>query len=160
MRQQKVKQILAESLIPDQAEFGTVFVCKDTQRVWITARSGEVLNLTDLLEGKNANVRTPGPQGPPGKDGKDSTVPGPPGATGVGEKGGRGLPGRDGAPGKAGVCVCQTALDDMKTLRSEIAHIRAEMADGIERINWLRSRCESVHHQMSSLWAHWQRFKQ
>ncbi len=128
MRVQKVKQTIAESLIPDHAEFGTVFVCRDTQNVWITARSGEVLNLTDLLEGKSANVRTPGPQGAPGRNGADSTVPGPPGPPGVSTQGPRGLPGRDGAPGKDGVCVCQTTLDAVQPLRGEIANMRAEFA--------------------------------
>ena len=99
MRQQKVKQILAEALIPDHAEFGTVFVCRDTQRVWITARSGEVLNLTDLLEGKSANVRTPGPAGPAGRDGKDAEPH-----------------------------YCQAALDEVHRLRCDIALLRTEFA--------------------------------
>ena len=99
MRQQKVKQILAEALIPDHAEFGTVFVCRDTQRVWITARSGEVLNLTDLLEGKSANVRTPGPAGPAGRDGKNAEPH-----------------------------YCQAALDEVHRLRCDIALLRTEFA--------------------------------
>lgn len=118
-RLQKVKQILSENLVPDRAEFGTVYVCKDTQQVWVTALSREVLNLSDLLEGKTATVRTPGPQGAPGRDGVDgsnSTVPGPRGNVGEagrdgkdstvpgpkGDKGNRGDKGDKGDDGKDG----------------------------------------------------------
>ena len=88
MRIQKVRMILTENLLPEKAEFGTVFVCKDTQEIWFTARSGEVLNLSDVLEGKTAVVRQVGPAGP---DGRASTVKGP--------KGDQGTAGRDGKNG-------------------------------------------------------------
>ena len=91
-RKQKVKMVLTENVLPEQAEFGTVFVCKDTQQVWITALNGDVLNLSDVLEGKTAAVRQVGPRGPKGED---STVRGP--------QGERGYPGRDGKDGKDSV---------------------------------------------------------
>ncbi len=97
-RIQKVKWILTENLIPDKAEFGTVFVCKDTQQVWITARNGDVLNLSDMLEGKTAVVRQTGPQGPPGRDGRDAE------------------------PHK-----CDDALVEVHRLRNELTLVRAEI---------------------------------
>ena len=59
-RVQKVKQILTENLLPEKAEFGTVFVCRDTQQVWFTARNGDVLNLHALLApmGSSYSIRT------------------------------------------------------------------------------------------------------
>lgn len=121
-RIQKVKQVITENAVPERADFGTVFVCKDTQQVWVTILSGEVLNLSDLLEGKTAGVRTPGPrgaQGEPGNDGrhgtpgKDSHVPGPKGdpSTVPGPKGEQGNTGRDGKDGKDSVVPGPTGKD-------------------------------------------------
>jgi hypothetical protein len=92
-RIQKIKQVLAESFIPDHADPGTVFIAKDTQRVWLAVRSGEVLNLSDVLDGTTATVRTPGPAGKQGEQGK----PGP-----QGDQGKQGLSGRDGIDGRIG----------------------------------------------------------
>ncbi len=140
-RVQKVKQIITENLLPEKAEFGTVFVCRDTQQVWFTARNGDVLNLSDLLEGKTASVRQVGPTGPKGgdstvqgpkgdkgepgrdgKDGRDSTVPGPKGERGEsikgdkGDKGERGLNGIDGRDGESA---------DITTLSAQVAALQA-----------------------------------
>jgi hypothetical protein len=91
-RIQKLKQVLAESFVPDKADPGTVFIAKDTQRVWLAVRSGEVLCLTDILDGTTATVRAPGPQGKQGEQGK----PGP-----QGEQGKIGPAGRDGVDGRS-----------------------------------------------------------
>jgi len=108
-RIQKIKQVLAESFIPDKADSGTVFIAKDTQRVWLAVRSGEVLCLSDILDGTTATVRTPGPAGrqgergvagPQGEIGKT----GPAGRDGVdGRTGPHGISGTDGKNGKDGV---------------------------------------------------------
>jgi hypothetical protein len=139
-RIEKVKQVLTENVIPDHAPAGTVFIAKDTQNVWLAVRSGEVLNLSDILDGKYAGVRTPARNGKDGKDGQsirgergepgrdgvccckeglDSTVPGPRGEVGpagVGKQGPQGPPGTDTA----------TVLADA---RAELAAVRAEFAD-------------------------------
>lgn len=91
-RIQKLKQILTENLVPDRAEPGTVFLCKDTQNVWLAVRSGETLNLSDILDGTTASVRTPGPAGKKGERG----VPG-----AQGEQGNQGVAGRDGVDGRS-----------------------------------------------------------
>jgi hypothetical protein len=39
MRQSKIKMVLGETFVPEHAEPGTVFVCKDTQQTWITRSS-------------------------------------------------------------------------------------------------------------------------
>jgi hypothetical protein len=92
-RVHKIRQVIAESFIPDHAEPLTVFIAKDTQRVWLAVRSGEVLCLTDILDGATASVRTPGPAGRQGERG----VAGP-----QGEIGRTGPAGRDGVDGRIG----------------------------------------------------------
>ena len=98
-RIQKVKQVLAEHFVPEHAPFGTVFVCRDTQQVWIAVRSEEVLNLSDLLEGKNVLASKPARHGRDGKDGV--SIKGDPGPAGVGIQGppGRDAVGIQGPPG-------------------------------------------------------------
>ena len=93
-RKQKVRMILTENVLPDTAEFGTVFICKDTQQIWFAVLNGDVLNLSDLFEGKTATVRQVGPAGPRGAA---SNVMGP--------KGDKGEPGQDGKDGAAST-VC------------------------------------------------------
>src|SRR5216684_7981677 len=102
MRVQKVKQVLAESFVPETAPFGSVFICKDTQQVWIAALSGEVLNLSHVLEGKNVLASKPAKHGRDGKDGV--SIKGDPGPAGVGIQG---IPGRDavGIQGPPGINV-------------------------------------------------------
>jgi hypothetical protein len=91
-RIQKVKQILTETLVPETAPFGSVFVCRDSQQVWIAVRSEEVLNLSDILDGKNVLASRPAKNGINGKDGISVK----------GERGERGADGKDGRPGKDG----------------------------------------------------------
>jgi len=115
-RIQKVKQILTENLVPETAPFGSVFVCRDTQQVWIAVRSEEVLNLSDLLDGKNVIASKPAKNGRDGIDGRDAKGErGQPGADGIDGRPGRdgrdavgiagpqGRAGRDGIDGKNGV---------------------------------------------------------
>lgn len=98
-RAQKIRQVLSEAFIPDHAEPGVVFIAKDTQRVWLAVRSGEVLCLSDLLDGTTATVRSPGPAGRQGERG----VAGPQGDVGrTGDAGRDGIDGRMGAQGLAG----------------------------------------------------------
>jgi hypothetical protein len=99
-RVQKFKKILTETLLPDKAPAGTVFWCSDSQTLWLATASEEILNLSDILEGKHVGVRQRGPAGP---EGKASTVPGP-----KGERGERGPAGHD------AVCNCRVGLQGPK----------------------------------------------
>jgi hypothetical protein len=141
MRVQKVKQILTEHFVPETAPFGTVFVCKDTQQVWLAVRSGEVLNLSDLLDGKHVLASKParngrdgkdglsikgepgrtGPAGRDGKDGLNSVVPGPIGPVGPA---GAGQPGPQGPAGADSATVLADARAEIATLRAEFANLK------------------------------------
>jgi hypothetical protein len=143
VRIQKVKQILTENLVPESAPCGTVFITNDTQQVWLSVRSEEVLNLSDLLDGKHVLASKPAKHGRDGKDGVGTK----------GERGERGADGKDGSPGKDGVghvgavgpqgrsgkdCECKTAIAEQLIVRLEqklaesndtLATVRREFAD-------------------------------
>jgi hypothetical protein len=72
-RPYRSKVILTQNLLPNVAEPGSVFVCKDTGEAWIAVRPhGHLMNLHDLLDGRvEGGIREPGPQGLPGRDGAD-----------------------------------------------------------------------------------------
>lgn len=103
----KIHQTLAEHLIPEQGNFGDVWLAKDTQNIWFCARNGLVFCLSDVLDGNVAHT-------PPrnGRDGKD-------GVSIKGERGERGEPGRSsiipgpmGPPGRDGSnCICRNGKD-------------------------------------------------
>jgi hypothetical protein len=142
-RIQKVKQILTENLVPETAPFGSVFVCRDSQQVWIAVRSEEVLNLSDLLDGKNVSASKPARDGRDGKDGspgakgergergsagesivgpqgpKGDSVIGPQGASIKGDRGERGPCGPDTAEA---IAESEAAV---AALRSEVARLSA-----------------------------------
>ena len=99
-RVQKFKNILTETLLPDKAPAGTVYWCSDSQTLWLATASEEVLNLSDILEGKHVGARQ---RGVKGEKGDPSTVAGP-----KGERGERGAAGHD------GVCKCRTGIQGLK----------------------------------------------
>jgi hypothetical protein len=138
-RPQKLKQVLAESFVPERAPCGTVFITKDTQQVWLAVRSEEVLNLSDILDGKNILASKPAKHGRDGRDGV--SIKGDPGPAVVGIQG---PPGRDavGIQGPPGINVKGERGDigprgfpgpDTATLladaRAEIDAIHAEFKD-------------------------------
>jgi len=141
VRVQRIKQILTENLVPDRAPFGTVFVCRDTQQVWIAVRSEEVLNLSDVLEGKNVLASKPAKHGRDGKDGvsikgdrgergEASTVAGPAGRNGIdGARGAVGLQGLKGDKGDPSTVAGPDTAAVLAAARAEIATIRGEFAD-------------------------------
>jgi hypothetical protein len=140
-RIQKVKQILTENLVPETAPFGTVFVCKDTQQVWIAVLSGEVLNLSDVLEGKNVLASKPAKHGRDGKDGvgtkgergergEASVTPGPAGRNGIdGSIGAVGLRGERGERGEASTVHGLDSAQVLLAARTEIAAIHKAFED-------------------------------
>ncbi len=120
-----VKHLLAQSFLPGGADGSrggatpfTFYVCKDTGAVFVSDSAGALLNISDLLLGKEV-VRSfstqgaAGAEGKAGRDGKDgkagrdgaasilpgpaSNVPGPMGPAGQSIRGERGPAGPDSA---------------------------------------------------------------
>ncbi len=129
-RKEKVKHVLCESVIPETAPHGSVFIAKDTQAVYWAAADGVVMNLTDVLNSVPAH--TPPRHGRDGKDGVCICKNGADGKTIFGPKGERGEPGvgiqgaagRDGRDGKDCQCVNVDADGRLSRIESQVAELR------------------------------------
>ncbi len=166
----KIRTVLCEHLIPEQAVFGTIFLAKDTQNIWYATREGLVVSLSDILNNAPV-VHTPPRHGADGKDGVSIK----------GERGERGANGSDGAAGRDGVgtvgatgaqgrpgrdCVCRTELAEARlsgvessvqevnakhtALTAQVAALRAEIQALVDLnknagvyLEWLRARREA-----------------
>jgi hypothetical protein len=135
----KIKHTLCEHLIPETAEFGTVWCARDTGAIWYATRSGVVVNLTDVLNGVVAH--TPPRHGKDGIDGRDGAkgdpgraavgIQGPPGRDAVGIQGPPGInvKGDKGDRGEASTVPGPDTSTVLAAARAEIAAIHAEFAD-------------------------------
>ena len=167
-----VKHILAQSCLPgggdpgrDKAPAHTFYVCRDTGAVFVSDAEGALLNISDLLLGKDvvrafphtgcagkdgADSNVPGPRGPagndgaPGRNGADSKVPGPVGPAGRGE---RGEPGERGPAGPDTTEALADARAEIAAYRAEVATFKTILQGLIDRekntgsyMEWLRAK--------------------
>jgi hypothetical protein len=138
-----VKHILTQNLLPGGADGSrggatpfTFYVCKDTGAVFVSDAAGALLNISDLLLGKEV-VRSfptqgaagrdgaPGRDGAAGKNGRDgaaSTVPGP-ASTVPGPRGadGQSIRGEQGPPGPDSATLLAQVRQEMVDLKAQVA---------------------------------------
>lgn len=128
----KIRHTIAEHLIPEQGTYGDVWLARDTNSIWFTARNGVVFCLSDVLDGVVAH--TPprhGRDGEPGAKGdKGDSIIGPAG------KDGQSIIGPQGPKGDRGDMLIPNESEitaSVLQLRADKAHFLAAVQLAFER---------------------------